>query len=310
MAITIEIIQVLTDDEYKYDDLPSMCETSDDGASSDEDIIDDDAAALNSGFPISSDPNRRNTRSHHNKNHNISTNIHQAGEKAGDNDVDEMDEKHIHNNDDEYDEKHVDINDINASYYDNSDAKASEPEADVNDIDYDDNYALENIIAHKYTATGGTNYLCQWDVGDKYTYSFEPNSSLKGQDLDAYNIYTNNLKHNKDETHLITDEAESKAGPILHEYQHDNTLIKDVYDARGWDHDKNTPIGEVDAAGGSETSFAADVNKKINIIRKRIRKIRKVISHISRGEERESAMTININTYMILIMKYILRIKE
>ena len=241
------------DDEYKYDDLPSMCETSDDGDSSDEDIIGDDTAALNSGFPISSDPNRRNTRSHHNKNHNISTNIHQVGEKAGDNDVDEMDEKHIHNDDDEYDEKHVDINDINASYYDNSDAKASEPEADVNDIDYDDNYALENIIAHKYTATGGTNYLCQWDVGDKYTYSFEPNSSLKGQDLDAYNIYTNNLKHNKDETHLITDEAESKAGPILHEYQHDNPLIKDVYDARGWDHDKNTPIGEVDAAGGSET---------------------------------------------------------
>ena len=165
--------------------------------------------------------------------------------------------------------------------------ESSETKNDVNDIDYDESYELENVIAHKYSRNGGTNYLCQWDSGDKFTYSYEPRSNLKDQDLEAFVDYEYNMKNNKEDTYHILDSVEQKSGAILEVYDHDHSLIKHVYDERGWDHSNNLP-SDVNSVRGESASptFETEVNKKINCVRKRIRKIRKIKTTL--GEERDN----------------------
>lgn len=249
--------------EPRDDDVDVVTDSDDD----DEyvDIIDDDIIYNNIslGKPISAGI-QKHTRSHTHKQKNVVI----VDDDASD---DEVEEKK-YGDSIEMDKKHTDDNN------------------DVNDIDYDIEYTLENIIAHKYSKNGGTSYLCQWDSGDVFTYSYEPRSSLKDQDLEAFKIYEDNMKNNKDDTYIISGEMEAKSGAILHEYDHDHNLIKNIYNERGWDHNNNIPSTTSESGGenGASASYDSDINKKINIIRKRIRKIRKIKNKINHTEECEN----------------------
>ena len=70
------------------------------------------------------------------------------------------------------------------------------------------------------------------------------------------------------------------------EYDHDHPLIKDIYDARGWDHNDNIPKTTPREEGEMPT-FTADVNKKINVVRRRIRKIKRIMRTMKQDDERD-----------------------
>ena len=266
------------------DDTPELVSDSDDDENDEDDGDDDDENDHFSELFVDSNgdnhtqsESKRHTRSSERFETKITENEHVFQKKV----PKMMNENDENDDDDEIDVLGLEVPDLETVHDD------SKSDVDVNDIDYDAEYTLENVVAHKFSKNGGTNFLCQWDIGgEKYTYSYEPRSDLRGQELEAHILYENNMKHDKDKTYLVNDVTESKCGPGLNEYEHDHPLIKTVYEERGWDHTDNIPK-TTPQEEGDLTTFDANVSKKINVVRKRIRKIKRIITNIKRTEERD-----------------------
>ena len=74
----------------------------------------------------------------------------------------------------------------------------------------------------------------------------------------------------------------------MNEYNHDHDLIKKVYEERGWNHEDDKPTLSTTVEGENETkSFSTVVNKKINLVRRRIRKIKIIKIQMNDDEEIE-----------------------
>ncbi len=285
---TNSTLTVKDDSDPHYDD-------DDDESDEDELYIDDNLYThIEMGFPVSKGPkqyNLRNSQQAHRDADNDAGNSNAVNAGAGDGDNTEHKYNNNYNNknetvsdnnsevggdsagsnqmDDDVNADDVDVNDVKVG---GDSAGSSHADADVNVDEKCGDYMLENIIAHKYAPNGGTNFLCQWDVDGDFEYSYESRSDLRKQGLDAYMLYDYNMKNNKDETFQVTDELEEKTGGSCDVYNHNDALIKNIYESREWDHD----IGPTPTSDEGENSkvVASEIEKKINVIRKRIRKIK------------------------------------